>query len=462
MKPLHLTIAAVIALFLAGSPYFFGMKAEEEYRSLAEQYNGLNGISIEITDYKRGWLSSQVRTRMTLESLAADPELAGLENYLATSTIHHGPLPLANKYKGNSAPLIALAVMETTLTLEKEPTNYKFISGETPLMTSQATVSFSGEMVGVATAEKIEFTDPDKSFTLNWKGFTATTNLADNKIKMSIEGDGLEITVDNGKFTLLGYRSDSDHRFHETGSFLGTTETTLTGLNFVEEGENPFFMKEATLATSTDAEENLLATTLDLTFKELGNEEDLFGPFKISTAIKNIDMSASQELQEAINSAAQGLGLDTPPSKALNDAFLKLVKASPALEIPTFSLGTKMGLIEGNFNLSFDGAVPFNIEDPATLAAVVKADLLLTLPRTIALAIEEGQARSKAVSRLMGGDLEKIPPKAEIDALAKEMAEQALEMKIMMGYLNKMEGDLLRTEANFNKGALTINGRQLM
>lgn len=105
----------VIIVVLFASPFALGMLAESNVRAQVENLDTYQALSFEVTEYDRGWFSSEATVEIRpasafLELAAVDPSLGGMGDQLVAPfsiEIGHGPILTLNGFGFGSFAVIA-------------------------------------------------------------------------------------------------------------------------------------------------------------------------------------------------------------------------------------------------------------------------------------------------------------------------------------------------------------------
>lgn len=185
MKKYFLAAAVALAALVA-FPYFMGVRIESVYRSEITSLSMPGSFTVEVAEYKRGWFSSEAKVLLTLvvpdSAMSADPEVAQevgkLTRFVVQDEIHHGPFPFAGNFVDESSPLVALAVVDSAFFFQEEPFLFAQFFGQSALVTARTTVGFGGGLRGRVVGQKLVYDAPDKSFSIDWKGFDGSYDYA--------------------------------------------------------------------------------------------------------------------------------------------------------------------------------------------------------------------------------------------------------------------------------------------
>lgn len=494
MKKLaYLLLALAIVALVAVSPWFFGLKTEQVFRSRLAESSVRGQMRFEVLKYERGYLSSDVEVLIILDFLGevanADPEAQKLTRILFQGQVHHGPFTYAaGPFNGESAPLIALGAMDGTLRFEQEPVFYQMFFGQSPLVISRAVIAPTGQTDLIIKGVRLSYKAPDDTFDIDWRGFTARMKITGDKLEGTVDGEGLAASSQIGAFTLDSYNSSFDLLRHHTGYYLGRQVMAMNGVRVSVAGQDMFNSGKLAATYDSKADEALMSFSSDVALERFEVGGRSFGPMNIKTVGKNIDLNALKALEQAYRDMLANIeagkkanpegvpapGADPNASRAqkndnqntlkLGDDIINALKAiiagGPAIEVPQFSLDTPEGKITAKVNMSIDPKAKVDFDRPESLETALTMNFDLTVPKKLALDLMKLSAMEDASRRIMLSDPYRYPSDEEIGEMAARMAERNLEQKIRQGYYIK-KGENLYLAGGLLKGVLTINGKRI-
>ena len=88
MKKLFIIIFVLLAGILLVGPFFVGSSAESQVRHMHAKLNEYPGIKVEVTDYNKGWFTSNAKINMTFDGPSND----FMPPIVFTQKLFHGPL----------------------------------------------------------------------------------------------------------------------------------------------------------------------------------------------------------------------------------------------------------------------------------------------------------------------------------------------------------------------------------
>lgn len=486
-------LALLVILVIAVSPWFFGLKTEQVFRSRLAESSTKGQVRFEVTKYERGYLNSEVEVVIVLDFLSevagADPEAQKLTRLLFQGKVYHGPFTYTSgPFEGESAPLIALGAMDGSLRFEQEPVFFQMFFGQSPLLNSRAVLGPTGQADVLVKGVRLAYKAPDDTFAIDWKGFTARMKITGDRLNGTVTSEGLNASSQIGSFTLLGYQSLFDLLRHQTGYYLGHQSMSMDGVKVSVAGQDIFNSGKLNADYDSKAEDALMSFTSSVVLDRFEVGGRSFGPMDLKTLGKNIDLNALKNLEQAYRdmlsnaeagrranpesaavtggdpAASRTIGSEALANLKMGDdviaALKQIVAGGPAMEVPNFSLDTPEGKISGQIKMGVNPKAKIDFEKPETIEAAIFMDFNLTVPRKLAVDFMKLSVMEDAGKRLMMSDPYRYPSDEEVAEMAKRIAERNLEQKIRQGYYLP-KGENLYLSGGLMNGTLTINGKRI-
>jgi uncharacterized protein YdgA (DUF945 family) len=448
---LVLTGAAAAAAF----PWYVGWKAEQRFAAEVSENaaNQNSPVTVTLVTYRRGWLNSSATHRVALK---IDPTVYFDVNH----SVRHVPDPTRG-----------FVVIESTPKWPKEvqaAADYYF--GSKPAFAVQTVVRFDRSL-GM-TVESPAFSKPmlaQPSMKLTWGGATGTVSvhggskmdMALDLPRIALEGGGVTAEfagmqvrgdwvvagnqADWSGRTDLGVREISFNSPFGNGSLKGV-ETSVVQRNKGETVLVGYTLKvrEGAAQSSSERPHAFRNAVLDVEFDRL----DRKALAKYFDDVAGADQA--QLAPDAYNHLVGHIALGM---------FGDLLKGSPEMRLKQVAVQTENGHMSGSAVLAFNGkgfAVQSGVPaHPAELLSRVKFTGSAELSTSLLQAWMAGDAREQALSVLtaQGASFEE----SQLQSLAQEMVHQQLAALEATGLL-KAEGDKFVIRAEYDAGALTVNG----
>jgi len=225
----------VIVLFFlaaasfAGTVFWFGLQAEQQYHAILEQTSQFGYIQLTNESFDRGFLRSSARTAVKIRDLSAEArkERKELLEFTLVHDIRHGPLALGELPDGKTQLKPVLAIIETRIELSPETqVKLKKIFSELPEIASMknyTTLSLGGDGETRLVIPPLHQTvDKDEKVTVDWKGLTANMAFTSDLkgFTGSLSAPGLNAVADDGELEIRGLASSQIRRMGRGNGFL--------------------------------------------------------------------------------------------------------------------------------------------------------------------------------------------------------------------------------------------------
>jgi uncharacterized protein YdgA (DUF945 family) len=488
-------LGAVLVLLGIGS-CVSGVVLERAYERIIDEASAASEGSWEIEgEYRRGWLSSSARTRLTIaDEQGGEPLVVPLEH-----DVVHGLVPLGMLARGGSPfdVLVGRVVTEHHLDAERLPRFAEALKGR-PFL--QATTR-----IGVTGMVDVELHSP--SFVLDDGSFESEGMVGDVRLSLSDgrgqgavrvgvlhlrDGEGVAL-IDGGKLSFesepgqggegaassrvsgvleLGAVSLEGEggrariaparlRFSgesgEGATIAGQTELELSeveahpaqGRSLVLRGLELLEVREQ---STPDARRDFRA---DLSFQALELGDERYGPGELQGAIRNIDAQAFEALQEAA-AAVEAAGDDEQAKMQAQMALMggqlpAFLAPSPEIALEKLHLVGESGALDASIRLGVDGSDPSMLGNPFMLLTKVQAAAKLDSPGPMLEALLDGY-----YERTLREEQPELDAEA-LGVLARETRAATLEKLLADGTLVR-KGDRYAFEARLEEGLPIING----
>lgn len=473
----------VIVLFFlaaasfAGTVFWFGLQAEQQYHAILEQTSQFGYIQLTNESFDRGFLRSSARTTVKIRDLSAGArkERKELLEFTLVHDIRHGPLPLGELPDGKTQLKPVLAIIETRIELSPETqVKLKKIFSALPEIASMknyTTLSLGGDGETRLVIPPLHQTvDKDEKVTVDWKGLTANmTFTADLKgFTGSLSAPGLNAVADDGELEIRGLASTFDTHEGIKGLFLGDASFDLAHLEFTDKknGEGKrFSMDGLKMKTSSRAVTDTINYSMTVRIDRAMTHDTQYGPGGCELELRKLDAASLAKLQQVF----QELQAQFPHRSAeeINQMMLakyaeilpELVKKSPEIEITRLSLKTHDGDFLGKAKIVFDGTNAAAINNPLFLLSAVTAHAEFTVTDRLLQRINETSHRKEIIAAVKQGKREPLSDE-EIKALAAAQSEKRLEALVARNILIYEDGHY-KASADYQQGRVILNGRPL-
>lgn len=342
----------------AGSSYWFGMKAEQQYREILTKASPSPVLKFSLESYNRGIFSSKARVALQFSEAGDQTQKDGKGlRIVADQEICHGPFPLGNMKE--LKPVVAVIRTSVQSFPELSGDVKEFLDKFPELKNSEnlTTIFFSGDTESDLTVPAFRRTVPgDKKLDVAWEGLTAHFTFAEG-LKSTVgtmKAPGLQITAPDGTFSLKGAQCVVNLHRAVRSLNVGNVSFEVSSVDFKGTGDK---VPESFSAnrikyemTVKDAGNDSIDTGVTFRLDQAKAVEKTFGPAQINLVLRKLDAESIEKFQAATNA----LNLQPPASAEETQQRMVanymqlltgLIKKSPELELTE----VKFAMPEGNF-----------------------------------------------------------------------------------------------------------------
>ncbi len=459
-------IIALIAIIVP--PYWFGMKAEEEYNNLIETVSKYENLEIISRSYKRGWLKSSGEIKYSVK----DEDKNHLK-IIQRDTIYHGPIPIGTLSTDKITLKPVMAIIETDADIKTDSKEkYAEFINSLPQANFETTLSLSGYGTTEVSIPAVD--NKLKSGTsLNWSGLDGLINFTPDLHKASSVFNFSELEIEDEKALIsvsgLNLESNLDYPASNFKNPLGDMSVKIEEISSEgREGEDPnkVTISNFEITASTNQTGNLLNHTHSAGIGQISVGGNSYGPGIYEFEIRNIDKTAFEEIQMAIKENQADENQDTVTlSDLLTAQIMKtlpsLLKNSPEIELTKLSVKTGEGEINGHAIIAASGDSLDNPElaaNPIFLLAALSAEMNFSVSKPLFDNLLKDYKIEEITDEMNNN--EKLPSDKELQTLGQERAQaeikEMLDQKILILNNGKYE-----IEATYGVGRVTLNGNPL-
>lgn len=441
------TLVAVLAVGTAGAvgaglPYYTGVVAERQFQQAFDEVSNHPLTSARQTDYRRGWLSSEAASELTVR--------IGEHTFVfpCRHSIVHG---------------LASARVTTVAQLpEGMPAELRELFGE-DFVTAVTTIRANGDQYTEIHSAAVD-TEASEDGRVEWGGLTGTLALEDGRFETDLTLPHLRLSSDDGRIAFEQMTVRGDLERFSSRAWLGDSRFELARFELdvpVKEldGEHAVFRMSGLEVAQAQREDgpDLLRFEMAVKVDEMAAEQAAPWTDLIWDAdVRNVDRAAYLDFVDRIatadpSAAPEALGLEMMQMIAADaQTFLE---RSPRIEFTRLGVSGLEGRFEGDFSIDFDGGDGFTFTMPELLARVsmqAHARMPQSMFEQILAQAATGSAEAMA---------EQYPEatEAEIATLAEEIRHNQLDQLRASGLL-VADGDYYTLEASYSQGFLEVNG----
>ena len=426
MKRLILAVVVLLAAAVIAAPFVTGHVMEDTLAEVEHFPGTRDALSLEVTNYQRGYLESQAESELLLHLPEQEPvrvklshridQLPGIDGRYAT--IHTRWEPSDPALRKQLAEVFGEDA-EFTLATALYPTGGTRSTGRVPKIDRDGVV-FSGADLRLETSAGGGFDYQIESDRLavddRAEGVETGAGMDAERLRLAASG---EVADD-------GFVWDSDGRLE-----VGRLE--------VVEPDSNGAIEELTIGFDTSREEGLFRFALDYQVAEARIEGETFSDARMRLAVDRLDAGAvrtiaerTEELQEL---AAQGADIEQAVGEVVREELPALLSHGPRIAIDPLEATTPEGGTDMALSVELPAGVVDGEPNPMMWMAMLSAVAVegsLTMP--LALLEKQAAARGQA-----------------------GRVEQQLAPLVAQGWL-AVEDGMVRTTVDFRQGNLKLNG----
>lgn len=388
-------LAVVLGAAWAGSSYWFGMKAEEQYRQILAKASSPPMLKFLVESYKRGIFASTAKVAIEFGDMGelARRDGKGLR-FVAIQEICHGPFPMGNI--GDFKPVVA--VIRTTVQSfpEMNAEIKKFLDEFPELKSSEnrTTVFFSGDTESVLTVPAFRRTlQKDKKTDIVWEGLSAHFLFSDGlrTTTGSVNAPGLQVTTPEGTFALKTAKWAVNLHRGASSLNLGNVSTEIASIDFKGSGDKaPESFRANGIKLKIDSKEsanNCVDATLTMGVEQAKAADKSFDA-RLSFVFRKLDAESLRKFQDAMDA----LNMQPPASeeemeKKMAANYLNLaaglLKKSPEVELTEVKFTMPEGTFNGKAKVVFTDPKGSIAENPLLLLNAVTAEAECTAQESL-------------------------------------------------------------------------------
>ena len=460
-KPVVFVGAIVlVAAAYTGVSWYVGLQAEATIREGVGQANdrivktfgpdmGALGATLEISEYRRGIFSSDVRYTILFDDGEERLEL-GMDDRM-----QHGPFPWALVKQGSFAPLLAYSRSQLVDT-EAVKRWFDAARGAMPLQ-ADTRIGFGGEGVSVWRFSPLEWAmDGDR---LSFSGGEAQVRFSNDFRDSEGEGDFASLVVNDGTenetFALkdISLRSNVATATDDTVQVRSTLQAASFTIEEVVEEEN-LTVEGIKLSFDSRQQASLLDASLRYDFDRVLVGEFELGSMSVGGMVARLNYEAFSALLAEYDAIEleHGVGEDfelTPQDETrLLAKLVPVLASSPELALQPAAWRNEKGESTLAVKAAFQPLAADGAEDLGGITQALQElsiDLVLSRPMFL-----------QAFAQAGGGASEK----QQLEMLAGLMFDRYISELEREGLIQR-QGDRAMTRIVYTDGSVDINGRTL-
>ena len=449
----------------AGASWYSGKRVEDEVRAYVDKVNAQSPVvTLAISDYQRGWFTSQVKYTFTAKSTLV-PDMIEEGDVLAVdSQVQHGPFPFARLSRGEFAPVMAASesvLQNTGLAIQW----FAAAKGQQP-MRERTSVSFGGDIDSRVDFVPLSFTRDDVTLSSQAGWLTMTTDRDLTHFTMAGEfpemrvldgttgGDRTALRIENTTF-------DGESRLGRFDAYIGDARFAVGNL-FVEAGGGPMggtnlAFRDYVIETSVSEDDTNLSLQVNYGIGNMRVMDVDLGQLQVALRLGNLNGEAvrgivkryQEQMPAIMAESAQPDADELPPATAafFAESIQALLPGNPVLALDPVRVSVPGG--DSSLRLNVTGQQPAEPQPNDPLAYVRTLDGSLVVSRGMVLDI------SKRFMELQAKAMGQAVPDA--DKMAEQNYAFMRQMALSSGYVVE-EGDNLVVRVSYADGQARLNG----
>ncbi|MFO1257799.1 MAG: YdgA family protein [Gammaproteobacteria bacterium] len=458
MKKRYFISGVVLLAIAGGTSYLYGTIVENKFKEAVALFNKSDNATLNVTEYKRGWLNSQAKTDVIVHSpKGSRPEI----HMTFEHKIQHGPI-FKQVSKTGSTWQFAQGLIESKLTSMDKGLVAQTDLQNTGVIDFTTLIGLNGESEISIKGDQFRIKD-DGQGTIDWQGLTGHFNMNSNldKVKGEVILPGIVLKNKDVDFSLEDVvikteQSLGAQPFQDL--WLGNATVTIQHLVGKNEKHKPLNLdvKKILLGGVAEAQDNHLRLSGTLNVDQFNFNEKQNGPLSYSLNFNKVSPDALRFL-EALNLKAK----ENPAMGGLifieqmGELARLFLTPRPELAMPSFQLTTSNGVVNGQLQIAVGGEAASNLQAPQAILDSIEGNANLSLPKPILKDILVGYLTPRAP--IITPDQPAASTLPEPTDLAQK-ADQAIQELVQSGMLIE-EKEQYKMNLLFKGVNVTVNGK---
>ncbi len=351
-------VAALVATFAVGAPYWIGLKTEQRYFEFLDLPRESGPIVLVNEGYERGVFESHAKMRVEI----TPPRIAtgnGAQNYptmsfSVTHVIKHGPFRLMPSGGGGEHPEFVLALIESRFVPPPVDENKAWLTKMISDTVVRTKLLVGGDSIVQLSSPPVSamFSEGDETGTIEFGGVSVDMWFDPAWESMVGSGQIPKLSVSDKGTTLQieGFEYFGDSSKNASGLPLGdsTVQLARASLYFAareetKEDARRFSCDGLTLTASSWADGERVNASTVLSAKQVAVNETKWGPWLLDLQVRKLDQGLLSRLQQTLRevSAIRGMTPEQLQEKMMlvyKDFFLALMEKTFDVELNRLDL----------------------------------------------------------------------------------------------------------------------------
>lgn len=460
---MRLGILILVLLILLGGaagavPYVAGMLIEQRFEPMLKGISEAGLYEWKVTDYRRGWRTSEVKTRLVWSpelkqrALAANQPTPELPEIALAHRITHGPIFGEERSLWEPSEAVIESRLELPPELAKalEP----YLGGQSPLKL-RTLVHDRGQLdIKLESPPfQADLQDQAKVKIPSARG-EMYVSAAFDRFRGDLRLPSVEITDPKGEQLRFDQITTGwSYQRHPKGLWLGETQLRLNGIqgHFAAPGQKDFGLDGLSVTGGVEERGETLLMQSRMRWGNVKAGDTSFSGGELAMELRNLDTEAFSQLMKEVQNLSRLTALD--PEQAMGRyqlllaQMLQLLPRGPEFALTRIDLGTPEGKIQGHFRIGITPGDLAGLTNPAILIKRFSSALELSLPKSLAYQIA-------LMMTMTSGEAA-----ASEQAQPQNGAENLLGNLLAQGLIAE-EADRYGVRATIEQGHLQVNGRQ--
>lgn len=351
----------LVILLLIFGPFAAGIYFKKNYQNILSFYNSQKNIHVDVIDYQRGWMNSDVTLAVQIDTT----ELRGLLNLInipvselpstykliVKQHVQHGPIIYS--HFNNLSTLFALAAIKSEIRLPPEISSLLALIGMPDLIlkSDEDLVTLTGKFCNHFAISKIHIHDPINQVNANLNDLIS--DLCISPKQKNIIGDLvlLDFSIEDpiNSIDIKKINVHLDQYQDEYGLWIGNNSIQIPEIVMRESGKKSISINNINFAGQSHEESGITAgkRTLDIHQIEFGNK--ILGPITLELSADLLNAKTIHDLLNIYeNIAAKGEDYQGQFRQQISMTLPNLLNPGTYFKLDKFAMNMQNGKVHMN------------------------------------------------------------------------------------------------------------------
>lgn len=471
MKRKIVLYVAILAIIIGGAPYLTGMLVETKFQEVVKTLSDIDSapLSIQLTEYKRGWRKSYAKTKVTIYS--GNNEY----NLMLEHEIRHGPFVQLHddNYKDWH---FARALVHSKILLNEHAKKVLIAEiGQTELLNINSEMAINGAVQIRVNGKELKLKEHEGTSRIAWKGVQGEWDLTSDlrHLKGQVVMPGLDIDLNGSRYFVEDLNYTTTLSRTEEGLWPGKFLGTMNKLTIESQGNRSALNMEGLTAGGMMQVQNAFADfSGNLKIERAVINGKQYGPIDYANTLKRID---SEVLRSFFILSQKKKAPQDANFKKMMNLLPPLLKSRPEFTIEQLQVHTNEGDIKGALNFAVGGPEANDFSNLPQIIQSIVARGSIVLPKLVLRDIltyqytQEAQAANE-IAKKAATLASSLPPTPEAQQLPKVLTDQELATLVVQKVNESIdkwlkEGTIIEkdqsyiSELTFENGKFSVNGQ---